>query len=41
MEDPLRQLDSYMENITRRTASNITLDDLFESQSHLADSILS
>lgn len=40
MEDPLRQLDSYTDNITRRTAASLTLDALFESQSHLADSIL-
>jgi regulator of protease activity HflC (stomatin/prohibitin superfamily) len=40
LEDPLRQMSSYTDNIVRRTCSGMNLDELFESQSKLADDIL-
>jgi hypothetical protein len=30
-----------VDNIVRKTSSSLTLDELFESQSHLADAIIS
>ena len=31
---------SYTDNIVRKVSSGLTLDELFESQSHIADAIL-
>jgi regulator of protease activity HflC (stomatin/prohibitin superfamily) len=41
LADPLQQMNSYVDNIVRKTSSSLTLDELFESQSHLADAIIS
>ena len=40
MADPVEQMVSYTDNIVRKVSSGFSLDDLFESQSHIADAIL-
>ncbi len=40
MSDPENQMISYTENTVRRIASSLTLDQLFESQSEIADAII-
>lgn len=40
MSDPINQMISYTENTVRRIASSLTLDQLFESQSEIADAII-
>ena len=40
MAEPVEQMISYTDNIVRKVSSGFSLDDLFESQSHIADAIL-
>ncbi len=40
LSDPVNQMISYTENTVRRITSSLTLDQLFESQSEIADAIL-
>ena len=40
MANPVKQMISYTDNIVRKVSSGLTLDHLFESQSHIADAIL-
>lgn len=40
LSDPVNQMISYTENTVRRIASSLTLDQLFESQSEIADAII-
>ncbi len=40
MSNPVQQMISYTDNIVRKVSSGLTLDQLFESQSHLADAII-
>ena len=40
LSDPTGQMVSYTENTIRRKAADLTLDQLFESQSEIADSII-
>lgn len=40
MAQPVEQMISYTDNIVRKVSSGFSLDDLFESQSHIADAIL-
>lgn len=40
MANPISQMISYTDNIVRKVSSGLTLDSLFESQSHIADAIL-
>ncbi len=37
---PIDQMISFTDNVVRRVAAGLTLDELFESQSHIADAIL-
>lgn len=36
----MEQMVSYCDNIVRKASSHLTLDQLFESQSHIADAII-
>lgn len=40
MSNPIQQMISYTDNIVRKVSSGLTLDQLFESQSHIADAII-
>jgi uncharacterized membrane protein YqiK len=40
MANPIQQMISYTDNIVRRVSSGLTLDQMFESQSHIADALL-
>ena len=40
LSDPINQMISYTENTVRRISSSLTLDQLFESQSEIADAII-
>lgn len=40
MNDPVNQMVSYTDNCVRKVASHLTLDQLYESQSHIADAII-
>lgn len=40
MANPIQQMISYTDNIVRKVSSGLTLDQLFESQSHIADAII-
>ena len=41
LTDPVNQMISYTDNTVRKIASSMTLDQLFESHSEIADAILS
>ena len=40
LTNPLEQMVSYADNTVRKASSGFTLDDLFESHSHIGDAIL-
>jgi regulator of protease activity HflC (stomatin/prohibitin superfamily) len=40
LADPVQQMISYTDNVVRKSSSGLTLDQLFESQSHVADAII-
>lgn len=40
LNDPINQMVSYTDNTVRNIASSMTLDELFESQSEIADAII-
>ena len=40
LANPEQQMISYTDNIVRKASSSLTLDQLYESQSHIADAII-
>lgn len=40
LSDPTEQMNSYTDNVVRKVSSHMTLDQLFESHSHISDAII-